>query len=318
MSQLAYPVEESPVLKERIVRIAVLLFAKLFRAFPNGRRKIGIKERIFDRYFGWRRLTVSTKTVFGATMDVHLPDSIQTQIFLTGVWEPCVTRLISESLRPGEIFVDVGANVGYYSLLAARRVGPMGHVYAFEASPTVFSALQRNIRRNRLENVTILNVAVSDGPGTCSIWAAPDSNLGHSTIMPNVAQADGHRHEATVRCDALPALLPLDHLLRARFIKIDVEGAEQLVVRGIAHLLKQFSCRTEWLLELSPCFSPGGHADVEWIFSCFVNAGYRAFQIANAYSNEFVFSDTRGNDLSPLAEAPDSRLTDVLFSQSRT
>ncbi|HEX9841452.1 MAG TPA: FkbM family methyltransferase, partial [bacterium] len=69
-------------------------------------------------------------------------------------WEPCETEAFRAALRPGRAVLDVGANVGHYTLVAARAVGPRGHVWAFEPAPRPFAALTANVRLNGLRNVT--------------------------------------------------------------------------------------------------------------------------------------------------------------------
>ena len=115
-----------------------------------------------------------------------------------------------------------------------------------------------NVYANRISNTKLFNVAVSNEPGKVWIWTAPKGNLGHSTIVNSVAAADGHHREAEVPCDVIGALVPLPDLLATRLIKMDIEGAERLAIEGVLHYLGQFSPRTEWVVELSPKFSPGG------------------------------------------------------------
>jgi FkbM family methyltransferase len=202
-------------------------------------------------------------------------------------------------------------------LLASFRVGPSGKVFAFEASPSIYATLAANIRRNRLTNVFASNRAVTASAGVCKIYIAGKSNLGHSTIIPRVAHADGHTLEATVGCAALPAMMPLHDLLGARFIKIDIEGAERYAIEGLLELLPKFSDKTEWVIELSARFSPNGQDDVDWIFETFLRAGYAAYLVVNEYSDAFVYGTESLNALVPIASSPQSKSSDVVFSKIR-
>jgi FkbM family methyltransferase len=248
---------------------------------------------------------------------VQFPDAIQTIIFLTEIWEQCITDVISEALAPGDIFVDVGANIGYYSLLASSRVGPAGKVFAFEASPRIYAALTANIERNRLTNVIALNRAVTSTVGTCEIFMAREHNLGHSTIIPGVAEAGGHTLEAVIKCAPLDELMPVEELLRARFIKVDIEGAERYAVEGLIDLLPKFSNRTEWLIEVSPALSPNGRNDIEWIFETFLRAGYATYAVRNDYSDAFFYGKAVANKPVRINSAPKSNQSDVVFSRIR-
>lgn len=76
---------------------------------------------------------------------------------------------MAERLKPGDVFVDVGANIGYFSLLASKLVGPGGRVVAIEASPEVFDLLRRNLELNKAHNVRAVNVAISDREGSLQL-----------------------------------------------------------------------------------------------------------------------------------------------------
>jgi hypothetical protein len=111
--------------------------------------------------------------------------------------------------------------------------------------------------------------------------------------------------------------MPVDELLRARFIKIDIEGAERYAIEGLVDLLPRFSGKTEWLIELSASFSPNGQDDVDWIFETFLCAGYVAYAVANEYSDAFIFGRAAPKALVPVKSAPKSQLSDVVFSKMR-
>ena len=101
-------------------------------------------------------------------MSCPLTDMIGRRIFLFGVWEPEMTAYVEATLRPGGVFIDVGANIGYYSMLASRLVGPSGSVVAIEPSPTNFSELKRNIALNHALNIRAIDMAVGDEVVRCS------------------------------------------------------------------------------------------------------------------------------------------------------
>src|SRR5882757_4827335 len=90
---------------------------------------------------------------FGARFAVDTQDLIQRYIYMFGVWEPHMTRWLQSRLRPGDTFVDVGANIGYYSILASRLVGDEGRVVALEASPAFHQQLLKQVRLNEGRNV---------------------------------------------------------------------------------------------------------------------------------------------------------------------
>src|SRR5918999_429024 len=117
-------------------------------------------------------------TYFGATMECSTGDFIQMRILHFGVWEPDVSHVIARMLRPGDTFVDVGANIGYHNLLASKAVGPGGSVVAIEALPATYQTLSRHVRANEAGNVRCANVAVAAEPGQLTLYMVEKHNVG--------------------------------------------------------------------------------------------------------------------------------------------
>jgi FkbM family methyltransferase len=151
--------------------------------------------------------------------------------YLIGFAERDVADFIAANLRPGNVFYDLGANVGLFTLIAARLVGRDGHVYAFEPSPRTAAALRRNVELNEFENITVVEAAVSDREGTMAFDAvgevAQDARLvpcgRHGTIEVRVMTIDSFIAEGARR----PTL-----------VKVDVEGHENQTVRGMVGTLR--------------------------------------------------------------------------------
>ncbi len=149
----------------------------------------------------------------------------------SGIWAPEQTRLVRESLRPGMRFVDVGAHVGYFSVLAGRLVGPDGVVFAFEPHPRNFELLLANVWRNGLANVLCFPWAVGDSCGFATLYEAEGNSGDHRLYRSD----DDERATLPVRLvalDALPAIRP-----PVDFVKLDVQGAEAAAIRGMEQLL---------------------------------------------------------------------------------
>ncbi|HEV3047484.1 MAG TPA: FkbM family methyltransferase [Solirubrobacteraceae bacterium] len=153
--------------------------------------------------------------------------------------EPVLERTVLDLLSPGDVFYDLGANIGWYSLLAARKVGPEGCVVAFE--PLLRNAFyaQRNANTNRLHNITVIPAAVSDRDGWLSFFMA-GSLMGRLDKDDFEGQArhrakqdrSGGRH-ALVPVVALDSWLAQTGQRPPRIVKIDVEGAEVGVLKGM-------------------------------------------------------------------------------------
>ena len=143
-----------------------------------------------------------------------------------GNHEPETIGFVMAALRPGDVFLDVGANVGYFTLAASRRVGSAGRVIAFEPVPRNLDYLDRHVALNSLSNVEVVRAAVSDRTGSTRFDLGVDPSMG-------MVDEKGELEVATVTLD--------DVLMRAglspRVVKIDVEGHEPEVLRGAAEML---------------------------------------------------------------------------------
>jgi FkbM family methyltransferase len=157
------------------------------------------------------------------------------QTYFEGGGEPEVQEALREQLRPGMIFYDIGANIGFFSLLAARIVGKEGRVAAFEADPEVAGRLREHVARNDFGWITVEEKAVWSEPRTVYFArtdpaTSPDRGLGHV-----VAAGGGDTIEVSAES--------LDDYTRTQpapdFLKCDVEGAEVEVFRGARRLLKE-------------------------------------------------------------------------------
>jgi FkbM family methyltransferase len=139
-------------------------------------------------------------------------------------------------IKPGARIVDVGANVGFFTLLFARQAGPGGKVWAFEPGPQSFALLAKNVSINAYTNVTVENIAISDFSGTIDFYVCRTGESDNRVAGAVFGQ--GERDKVNVRCVALDDYFadidaPVD------FVKIDAQGAETFVVRGMETLLRR-------------------------------------------------------------------------------
>lgn len=169
---------------------------------------------------------------------------------LTGRTAPAETAAVHASLPRGGTFVDVGANWGYFTLAGAHAVGAEGRVLALEPDPRMHDELRANVARNGIRNVTVLPVAAAEGAGEAVLagYAEADRNRGVSSL---VAAPSADAPAFTVRTAALDDLLDGEGIGAVDLVKIDVEGAEERVLRGMARGLAEGRYRRV-LLELHP------------------------------------------------------------------
>ncbi|QCK87604.1 FkbM family methyltransferase [Phreatobacter aquaticus] len=231
---------------------------------------------------------------FGHTLQIDPEVFFYRHAYFTGVYEPGISRLLRAVLQAGDICADVGANIGWHTLAMAAAVGEQGRVFAFEPVPKTFRLLKANIARNGLDGVVAAeNLAVSKGPGQAMVHVPGDAPLTHASLS---------RPERVIDSFVV-ATVSLDHYLAERgfnhvdFIKIDVEGAEQLVLRGAHSLLSSFN-PPSLVVEAAAATSEG--------FGYRPNDLLDQIAAANAYAF-FIIHEATGR-LTPLARFPESHV----------
>lgn len=170
--------------------------------------------------------------VFGYSMTLDLLDLVERMVYL-GTYEREETGLAWRWLRPGMTFLDVGANVGYFTLLASRRVGPRGRVIAVEPSPHAHERLARVVGENSL-HAELHRIGLSDREGTCTLYPpAPGSN----NHTPTMVKYDGAGDPVEVPVRRLDDCLESWGVPSVDLLKIDVEGHEGKVFAGAERAL---------------------------------------------------------------------------------
>jgi FkbM family methyltransferase len=255
------------------------------RYTPAHRGKKWLWEHLFQRHLAWRDHEAVARTVFGARMRLQTHDLVQRCIYHYGVWEPNLTQWISERLRPSDVFVDVGANCGYFTLLGASCVGPGGSVVAVEPSPAIASLLRENLERNHARNVRVAELAVSDHRGEVRLFSGPRANSGMTTTV----AADRTEGGIAVPCMPLPDCLSEHELKRARVIKIDVEGAEWSVLTGLAPAFAKLRPDCEIVVEISPDRLRAQGVGADEVLAFMKQHGYGAMTLPNDYSPNAYF-----------------------------
>jgi FkbM family methyltransferase len=167
--------------------------------------------------------------------DVRLrffPSSISTVMWENRLAGSEDANFLRRYLRPNDIFVDVGANIGYLTVTGAKVVGPNGKVFSFEAHPRIFGYLKENIALNELSNVAACNLAIGNISGTVDLLECPGDDS-------QCCVAHGQR-AVTIPMVSLDEALPREKTVA--LLKIDVEGYEKFVLEGAGHLLPSVRC----------------------------------------------------------------------------
>ena len=171
-------------------------------------------------------LEFSTPDGFRLAIPPEFPSG---QRYREGCYEPEMVALFRRTLRPGWTVIDAGANIGYFTLLASRLVGPSGRVIAFEPDPTNFEYLVRNIRANGCANVQAERLALSDRTGSLPFRRDRFKSEGH--LVEGSPPGRGAIAVPTVRLDDFAQQHRIDTV---QFIKFDIEGGEPAALRGMA------------------------------------------------------------------------------------
>ena len=186
--------------------------------------------------------------------------------------EEATASLFSRLLQPGMTVFDVGSNIGYYTLLAARAVGPEGQVHAFEATPAVAKRLAENVALNRFANVTVNHLAVCDREGDVEFNLQEDSE-GNSMVVSDPGHAS-----VSVPATTLDAYVSRQGISRVDLIKIDVEGVEGLVLEGARTLLGGTQPPV-LIIESNPATLRAAGNSPEQLCDRLASFGYRCFGI---------------------------------------
>ena len=217
-------------------------------------------------------------------------DLVPVTILRTKEWQPEVWNAISPALSEGSVFFDVGAHIGYFSLKGAQRVGKSGRVVAFEPNPEIVKQLRENATASHADNVIVEPIACTDRDQMLTLYAAPEINTGASSLARQNAEIS--REETprayTVRGRPIDDVVRELGLTRLDAIKVDVEGAEVIVLRGSKDTLKRF--HPKLVLEMIPRQLASFHTTVDDLRNLLADAGYNLSRPLNPEEADWEWS----------------------------
>ena len=196
-------------------------------------RPIGINLRNLPPF----SINIHTET------DIYISRAIED----TGVWEGFETRVIVELLAYFGQFIDIGANIGWYSVLAGHALAGKGHVLSFEPDPRNFELLEHNVHANHLHNVKLFNVALADTKGERILYRSAD-NLGDHRLYAEGSEGREAVRVATTTFNA--AVSP--HLQGPCLVKMDTQGSETMILEGMSDYLHANSKNVVLIIEFWP------------------------------------------------------------------
>ena len=195
-----------------------------------------LAQKIFDVLVspvGKKRYDFTKEVNFESCKLLMRPFVLSEIIMVSGFQEPYVKKIIN--VKKGEVFVDVGAHIGTYTIPIAKKVGEMGKVVSFEPHPKSIDLLERNIVLNQINNVVLIKHPVSDSIKKVLFRLSKDP--------PTSGIETDDKNESVIEMDAidLDTALSEQKLTRIDWLKIDVEGKELDVLKGSKNILKKYS-----------------------------------------------------------------------------
>jgi FkbM family methyltransferase len=201
----------------------------LFKTLRSVLRNKGLVHIPFIRQFHakWvKNLKTNTASVLGHTMYLDDLDTLNLSVY--GIYEEFETNLIKQEVKKGDVILDIGANIGYYTLIFAKLVGESGKVYAFEPDPTNFALLKKNIEANGYNNVVLIQKAVSNKSEKIKLYISKE-NRGDHRIYPSYES----RQTVEIECVRIDDY----NIPKVDFIKMDIQGSELGAIQGMENLL---------------------------------------------------------------------------------
>lgn len=249
-------------------------FKLLFRFEFFKKRYFGIHKRIF-RPFGIFKNTVIIAD-YDKTLKIKLSlrDWIQQQIYFFDFYDERGIRFIQSQLKYGDTFIDIGANIGAYSLIAAKLVGEKGQVIAFEPINQVRNRLIENVALNKFKQIVLEPLAVFDENTKLTLHISSQDNFGMSSM---------HAHDEVSGLTQIVQTVRIDEYVKNHFmnkidmIKIDIEGAELFALKGMVSTLMRFKPLV--LIEICSDVLDGTNLRTDEIYTFFQQLNYSPFCI---------------------------------------
>jgi len=254
------------------------MMQSLYTLLLKAERKLG--NRGFGRIPGvqWIKRTLLSATtpskriikqMDGFRMYLNPSDSgVSREILGSGGYEEFELSLFRASLKPGMVLMDVGANIGYYSLSAASQTQDQATIYAFEPEPGVLASLRDNIALNSFKSIKPFDRALADKRGVLRL-NVDQANMGKHSLV----QADGgNSRQIEIQTLTMDEFVREQGISRVDLIKIDVEGAEGMVLAGARETIAKYG--PVIFMEYTPDWLKRAGTDTERLFADFTALGY--------------------------------------------
>jgi len=210
--------------------------------------------------------------VQGQRMFLDQKDSLG--LLTHGIHEPFETKIMQEEIKKDDIILDIGANIGYYTLIFAKLVGKHGKVFAFEPDQSNFLLLKRNVEINGYENVVLIEKAIFNKTGKTKLYLSEIAAIDHRIYDPT------YKRESR-KCVTVEAICIDDYFKnytgKIDFIKMDIQGAEGIAFQGMLNLLKKSDVKL--IVEFFPNGLKAAGTDPEECLKLLVGLGFELYDI---------------------------------------
>lgn len=254
-----------------------IILAHLFRLFfiiPNFKRHFfGIYQKWFIPHQLFKGLVLKRKLFDHLYFNLRIDDWIQTNLFFLGTYENAELTCFKKLIKDKTVFFDIGSNIGIYALNASLEMDSNSRIYAFEPFSSNIQSLQKNVENNQIENIQVVQKAVSDSKKTIDLfYNNAENNLGSVS-----AYNETCTEKETVSTITIDDFVVENHIHQVDFIKMDIEGAEYPALLGMKETISKF--HPDFLIEIDPKLLSQTPYSVEQIEQYFFNFDYQKYNI---------------------------------------
>ncbi len=261
------------------------LFKKILKRSPFPGQMRLFHYLFFKGYLNTEKYVLTTPLTGNFLINVNTKNLIDASIVYTGDYEPEIKAVFKGIIKPGDTVLDIGANIGFHTLYFSELVGPVGHVLAFEPIPVNYNVLKKNLALNKVKNVSLQTFALGEINEELNIYIDPEpKNPGAYNLFEKT-----NNNTSIISRVGDEILRELD-VNRVDFIKIDVEGYEQFVLKGLVQTISNYKPKIIYEYDKNYQLRTKNHPKL--IFEFLYELGYSFFAINQHGLIQFYYSET--------------------------
>lgn len=254
------------------VALSTLYFLRSIRNLP---KVPGLTMKLMRHFPVFSKHIVTTEVFDGVQMKLNLDDLLQQHIFTYGYYEKDATEMWKHCIKGAKNVVDIGANVGYYSIITAKYGPKDVQIYSFEPMTRTNQRAWENIKLNAFNNIHLQKLAVSDTTKKETIAMGESANWGGSKIVHDAVSDKVHSEQ--IETVTLDAFVAEHNIQQIDVVKMDIEGYEPFALKGMQASLAKF--KPIVFIEIEEVLLSKFNYKAEDVFQYFWNLGYSAYTI---------------------------------------